>query len=1087
MKKKNNKQKARDRVFQQMNSLLVGPIEENEIIKDVPLSAGPTDYYLTGILWPKNSVVDSSEDDSNTDACMNAEDGNDYKDSAPIFNLFRPSSFGVTYTIAKDCQEYEIMISGARYVRTNPCDLESSEKTSGEHKQKVATFDWVREPFCYRLVVENEAVNKAKVVSTFTDVNGDELEEPLLEMHIKSRVFDLGNVVTVSVVNQATADPETQRDVNCIFQSQIKIQALPSEKSAILPNFKTDRSGDDIELLINRMLYSKKNEYAVGHAVAAEWSEPEDGFVSSVWTNWMPKQHISSVTPKGHSTLQLFSEVSESPLNSEFMSCIENKDQIIQQLRIFARKYEDWLEKTFGENISKIHHEAFSENQKCAHIALDRINAGIDTLEGNDEAFKAFLFTNEVMNNVASNPETKLIPRRLIWRPFQIAFLLLTIRSIVVEEDNEHAIPDREIMDLLWFPTGGGKTEAYLALSAFVIFYRRIANSKLRTRAHVDIIMRYTLRLLTVQQFQRAAEMICQAESLRKQNLQLLGSEPISLGLYVGQAATPNKVVDGEFSANKKLQEEIKEQNPTSTPRLLLKCPYCGRALRPIDYRVCEDTPSIEINCSNKDCQSLNEPLNIYTVDEDIYRVRPSMIIGTVDKMAQLPRKEELSLLFGTPDNPPPELIIQDELHLITGPLGTMMGLYEAAIDLLSTRKYKIPKIIGSTATIGQAKKQVKSLFNRDVAVFPPAGITSGHSFFAEEDANEPNRIYSAIASSGRSPKFTLQAVSASLIASVYCLLEKDEFEQSDLDPYWTQLIYFNSLRELGGANVMMRDDVRRSVKFYCRRLNCDHQRELEQNPIELTSNVSSADIPAALNQLEISLGGNPYEGEPIDIVLASNMISVGVDIPRLGAMVVNGQPKMTSEYIQATSRIGRGLPGLVVSCLNASRPRDISHFEHFKNYHQTLYKQVEAASVTPWSSRARDKALHAIFIALVRHLLPYMSGRFNAADFNPNDCDVIKIRDWIVERANNSSQNKTIKNEVYSSLNQIINDWTHIADLINKSNRKLEYWATFDRRNKPNNPYLMRSAEDQFEDSKVWRTPNSMREVEPTVFYSIW
>ncbi len=544
-----------------------------------------------------------------------------------------------------------------------------------------------------------------------------------------------------------------------------------------------------------------------------------------------------------------------------------------------------------------------------------------------------------------------------------MGFVLLCLISA-----SDGADKDRATMDLLWFPTGGGKTEAYLLLTAFVIFQRRLKAAGDPIGGGVSVFMRYTLRLLTVQQFQRAAALITACELIRLgANLAGLwqvpghfaSDAPISIGLWVGQASVPNKVAD----AIKALSDRA-----SSTPAQLSRCPVCDSLL---SWGPNAAKTQIEVRCGNAACSygQLSKPLPIWTVDEDIYRERPSLMIGTADKYAQLPRNGETGKLFGLATNAgPPDLIIQDELHLISGPLGTMAGLYEIAVDELCSTTGTRPKIIGSTATIRRAEAQIRALFNRAAFQFPPPGLDAGESGFASVDPDDPGRLYVGVTTSGRSAKFALQAVTASMLQAA----ASEAILDAERDEYWTLVIYFNSLRELGGALVLMQDDVERSVAEYASRRPAEAARSLS-DPIELTSRVASDDIPKLLERLDQKHGHD----DCVDTVLASNMISVGVDVSRLGMMVVNGQPKGIAEYIQASSRVGRsGVPGLVVSVLNANKARDRSRFESFPNWHQSLYRDVEATSVTPFAPRARDRALHAVFVAIVRHTVAGMEDR---------------------------------------------------------------------------------------------------------------
>ena len=552
------------------------------------------------------------------------------------------------------------------------------------------------------------------------------------------------------------------------------------------------------------------------------------------------------------------------------------------------------------------------------------------------------------------------------------------------------------------------------------------------------------------------------------------------MGLYVGAEATPNRIAD----ALEALQEEHKGLQPRSTPRQLLDCPVCGHELPPSSYTAAADGSGIEIRCKDPDCETAGKAIPVHTVDDYIYAAPPSLIIGTIDKFAQLPRRKDLGILFGLDGGLRPGLIIQDELHLISGPLGSMAGLYETVIDLVCTEGGIRPKVIGSTATIGQAGRQVRALFDRDVLQFPPSGFEASDSFFAVRDEEGPDRVYLGLSSAGRSPKFALQAATAALLQAAGHRRGANVRAES-LDPFWTAVLYFNSLRELGGAHVLVQDDIPRHMAFLARRMD-DDVRALEADAIELSSRVASRDLPEYLNQLGVPLtgsDGDPFAPEPRDVVLASNMISVGVDVSRLGLMLVNGQPKSTAEYIQASSRVGRGLHGLVVTLYNFGRPRDVSHFEHFLAYHGALYRNVEASSVTPWAPRARDKALHAVVAAAVRHLVADMDDDEAAKDFDPSDPVVQTVLEAIGSRARSAS-NDIEGDDSASDLNGIVQKWRQRSQDSHASGTALLYWerkAPFGR----TRPHLMTSAEDGRKPGRTgWPTPNSMREVEPSTAF---
>jgi len=384
-----------------------------------------------------------------------------------------------------------------------------------------------------------------------------------------------------------------------------------------------------------------------------------------------------------------------------------------------------------------------------------------------------------------------------------------------------------------------------------------------------------------------------------------------------------------------------------------------------------------------------------------------------VDKVERVTLRIETEDMFGFQSSSGTELIIQDELHLISGPLGTIVGIYETAFDWLLTRDGIRPKIIGSTATIRRASSQVRALFDRSSCQFPPAGLNSEDSGFAIVDDKSPGRLYLGITTAGRSAKFSLQATAGSLLQSGHATEQSD---LSVLDGYTTLLMYFNALRELGGAIVQVLDDVPDSMALYSS-LRSEKLREIDA-PKELTSRVSQREIVSILGDLS-----RPANTEgAVDVVLATNMVSVGVDVPRLGLMLVNGQPKTRAEYIQSTSRVGRSkYPGLIVCVFNSMKARDRSHFETFTSMHQSLYRDVEATSVTPFASRARDRALRAVLISMIRHSDPSQKNVPNFKSLDMNNLRAIIAE--IERRARNIDA--SIVSQVSREIDEALDEWS--------------------------------------------------------------
>jgi hypothetical protein len=715
--------------------------------------------------------------------------------------------------------------------------------------------------------------------------------------------------------------------------------------------------------------------------------------------------------------------------------------------------------------------------------ARNRIAEGIEILSRNNIARSAFRFMNMAVAMAArrrtagatGDPATLPPPK---WRPFQLAFILLNIAGLA---DRKH--PDREIADLLFFPTGGGKTEAYLGLAAFVIAHRRLTGPGV-LGAGVAVIMRYTLRLLTLDQLARAAGVVCALELMRidpknvdQKGRRVLGDWAIEIGLWVGSDASPNRLGgrgDADQTTAVGRVRRYRNGRDRRAPAPIKACPWCGTPFKPASFACVpnDSAPTnLEIRCANTACDfTRDRPLPILTVDEPIYRPLPAFLIATVDKFASLPWVGETGAFFGHVDRfadgigfygaaepghhgrpldngwllDPPDLIIQDELHLIAGPLGTVAGLYEAAIDQLAMRRFgetRIrPKIVASTATVRRAREQIGALFDRArTSVFPPPGIDRTDSFFARTvpSTRDPARLYLGIAAQGRGPKLVFLRALTTLVASAQAAFDANNVTSERggnlADPYMTAVCYFNALRELGGARRIVEDEVRdRAARYGTQRRRVDPKdrpfgdRQIKQ-PMEITSRVSTDDVAKAKQQLEAVFG---RDAEPVDVALATNMISVGLDILRLGLMVVQGQPKAAAEYIQATSRIGRdqNRPGLVVVVLNLHKPRDRTHFEHFGHFHRSFYRAIEATSVTPWAARALDRALAAIVVAAARHIDPGLTPDAAVKELKARPAARAAVRDAIVARAPESSVPGG-RAALAKLVDGLLEDWIEAAD----------------------------------------------------------
>ncbi|MBM2888544.1 DISARM system helicase DrmA [Leptospira interrogans] len=1048
MTSKNSYRLTRDRVVSELKRELMGPSEEKETIPEFP-----TSRYIVGRLAPGRAQIDPEEIEKYTDDNQLETDAED--ETADEFSIlgFHPSSVGLSFVISKEVFTLEVEVSWANYVYHDESELWQRIPVSGKVENiKVNSLSTNS-----RIVLSNSTQNPAEV--RIIDLN-----DPEISLEISLNEISAYRAVSIFLLNNRIKGEKNDhcKDEKWLFQASLRITSSDSSPVFLSKNIiRDEESTFETEIQLNELLYDHVREFATGHGIAADWLVSEDfpDTANIIFTEFIPQCEI----PKMQNAEIDSNELS---LDMKELSDVENPTELVHKLSPLVVQYSDWImalrESSLFSNLQK--EKKFGEivqtNLLNCEECRNRIEKGIELLKNDRDVFESFRLMNRVMWDqriysllAVENRKTGETNAHIssfdnaysrTWRLFQMGFILLNLESLANRNSE-----DRKTVDLLWFPTGGGKTEAYLGLSAFIILLRRIrkAQGGYDSSAGVSVIMRYTLRLLTIQQFQRAAALICSLEIERKANVDLLGAEPILIGMWVGGSTTPNT-----FEESKNAIERLNQNDTVSgaSPVQIVTCPRCGFHLigdngfpkRKEYYVIDTIAKRTKIFCGNDECEfSMNASgenggLPVVVVDEEIYRTCPSLIVATVDKFAQLAFKGEAKAIFGlrssyhsnyshlTDANEdyqkgrnkskvidakkllPPELIIQDELHLISGPLGSMVGLYETVVDLASHVEndkdhFFPPKIIASTATIRRAEHQVANLYGRKLKIFPPVALSSKDSFFAREqsinfdDDSTSGRLYLGINAPGVSTKTLLVRVYAVLLASA-----KKEFESDEniADPYMTLLGYFNSLRALGGARRLVEDDINLVRLEYLTKQRDFPKRRL-RDPVELTSRMVSWRIPGILKRLEYKFTtNNPVS--TIDVLLATNMISVGVDIDRLGLIAVTGQPKSTSEYIQATSRIGRKFPGLVVTMYNWLGIRDRSHYEKFKSYHFALYKHVEATSVTPFSSRALDRGLKGIYVALIRMLGDSMSSVDAAQKYDANALIVKRVMSFICERA---------------------------------------------------------------------------------------
>jgi hypothetical protein len=1124
---------VRDELEKLVRLDLLGPWdgEEEEF---APRAMGPRERYLVGMLGPKQRSKSTSTGDAAEVAEVDAPVQGDGSDgelpeivSPQKLGRMWASSMGLSFAVPGDVDVLTVEANWGQY------DLRETEDDKGRMSRV-----WYREPVSFAREIRLDEDDTYRIPLTAPDI-----ASPGVQLAVDVRARDGRRIVQLALIN-AQVDAESNKDTSWLFQAGLTVTALDGDAAVFLPiNDPLDGahgSVADLEETHLRLLYRAQRRYASGRNVAVHPSVRDgERHAHRLETTWLPVHNVpATVAEVGEGSGLAGVELSMDALATA------DATTLAEGLAPLADGYAAWL-KDEADKIPELPVQlrpAALEAIKTARKAAGRIRDGITLLTDpsqarHGEALRAFRFANKAMadqrrhSDLARLREEKSLTyaeasaavqergaAAASWRPFQLAFVLLNLPSITDPAHPERAANADATVDLLFFPTGGGKTEAYLGLTAFTFAIRRmqgVVGSGTEARsgeAGVAVLMRYTLRLLTAQQFQRAAALVCAAEVLRRGDEQTWGAEPFRIGLWVGSGVSPNWFDQAaEQIAEAREAGDGKRTNVLQT----LSCPWCGsklQAQRDLEPRA--DERRIYLYCPEAEGPDAcpfaktvsREGLPILTVDEEIYRYAPSLVIATVDKFAQLPWRGFAGLLFGrvrercprhgyrhddldgrvgcgsrhnkkgnleaAVSQPivrlrPPDLIIQDEMHLISGALGTVVGLFESAVDQLCTWPLPGggevgPKIVASTATTKRAREQVLGVFGRKLAVFPPPVLDITDTFFSRQvpiTRDNPGRRYLGVCAHGVRMKSAQIRVAEILLLGGQTLFDK---YGKPADPFMTTVGYFSSTRELAGMRRILDDQIANRVRSHGRHKGLSDRLTGVQmlNVQELTSRISSGDISDVLKRLEIvfdpeidtsarnravlddmreamkartgshpklnlhSVTGHFYQRQndgqiPIDTVLATSMLQVGVDVSRFGLMVVTGQPKNTAEYIQASSRVGRDAarPGLVITLYNWTRPRDLAHYEDFEYYHATFYRQVEALSVTPYTRRSLDRGTTATFVAAVRNVVERFSRNTDAYDvplYGPEVAGVIdrmktraetiggnRGRDYLLERVN--------------------------------------------------------------------------------------
>jgi hypothetical protein len=1129
---------ARAKLVEALELDLVGPSNGHAFEREL-LPRSPRTWYLTGMLVPVDARVEAREDPASDDDIDDAAgdtggDDGGTPDNAPKRRGFLPSSIGLSFlvppgvdriTVRAEWGEYRYEIDG-KPIDDEPLDDDHAGEGGAD---EAANPEPSGEPTNPKTVGYRRTPSADAVELTIGEGIGGAAphEVPLpngkgLSIAAVTRIVDHTRVkavpsgtraVTLFLVNRREPHA-THAYRSSIFQP--RLMAACSAGFLPRPDPRGELGSVDADERVADLQYRATCEFAVGHGVATH-AVIQDGQAREVRTEWLPRATVERVEPTNLDGVDF---------GMESLGALADGDAVHAALGALPLQYTQWIAAqaaaTHGLTASQA--DTLQDLIQSQKAVCRRLADGISLLASDPLALEAFRIANRAMAVQGRRREARSrgIPidqaASPTWRPFQLAFILMALRGI---HDPTHM--DRESVDLLFFPTGGGKTEAYLGLAAFTLVLRRLRAPSLDS-AGVTVLMRYTLRLLTLDQLSRATALMCALELERERMPDRLGEHPFEIGLWVGSAATPNRMgkkkPGGRYPDGTAAQRTIDfRKGRGGSPIPLESCPWCGARFTSESFRLEPDLnepQDLFVRCANPACDFTGDRrLPVLAVDEPIYRRLPCFLIATVDKFAALPWTAEVGQLLGHANRYstaegftrdagggnlkllPPELVIQDELHLISGPLGTVAGIYEGAIDALASRTVNghtiRPKIVASTATVRRAQAQIRALFDRrEVVVFPPPGPDIRDSFFARTTAaaEVPGRLYVGVAAQGRSLKVVYLRALLALLGSGKALYDGSPADPlNPVDPYMTVVGYFNSLRELGGSRRIAEDEVALKLRNRPRRrLEPDdrlfEQRSIQQDMLELTSRVNTDAIAAAKDRL-----GKPFSDpdERVDLALATNMISVGLDITRLGLMVMLGQPKTSSEYIQASSRVGRDKhkPGLVVVLLNVHKPRDRSHYERFESFHASFYRSVEATSVTPGAPRALDRALAPALVGLVRQAEDSFNASTAADRIIAERARLDRYAVSFAERARSAAplgEEQALHDQVLARARRLLDWWMAAAHAARQTGLPFTYDSTRSGGDRLLREVLDTDLSSLPPERRAFRAGRSMRDVEPPV-----
>lgn len=1074
----------RKRLIDWVRQQLVGPRESVVGGSDL-VGILPTERFPCGALYPTSQLgegIDPACDDvEEVETGMDAT-GEICTEPAIVRRYIPPSSLGFSFFIRGEDIRFQILCHAIRY--------EDREQAGDEHTERDEQGRFRKREWTRRRLVAGQGNDEDFVNITCPGKDlrqGFEMLEEKARVDVLWRGFADGWIVTISLCNaqqivdgsaanenakKSATEYAIERAQKTLFEAGLRC-VIEAGEVGVYP--RVDRSLLDEEEQEIELQYTHRHVYAIGHGCAADWTLRSDQVVV-LRSDTMPAVEVPQMTADTGAA-------GEPSLSLARLAALDQAHAVLlPELIAFVDGYTAWVSSQQGcmSGLPADDHAAAKRIVDRMRVAIARMRAGLKLLSGNAQARLAFALANRAMlDQMRQHDRTRGKPRAdgaYRWRPFQLAFLLTTLES-TANADSDF----RDTVDLIWFPTGGGKTEAYLGLIAFQIALRRLRHAD--TGGGTCVLMRYTLRLLARDQFIRAIRLICAMELIRRERGDL-GVEPISIGMWVGEATSPNTL--------KKAAELLEKARASGNrPALVLdQCPWCAHPFDG-DRNYNGNAYYFHFLCRNPACGFGAAPdgvLPCNVVDEALYAEPPTMLVATVDKFARLAWEGRANAFFGGARHRPPELIIQDELHLIAGALGSVAGLYEAALDTVVRLRGVYPKYIASTATIRMAQQQVKRLYGRDLAVFPPPGLNCDDSYFARTVPLEqrPGRLYVGYLAPMLNRQQCMAPLAASLLQAPHELFKDDREAGELLDAWWTQMVYHGSLKGVGNSHTAfvsaVGDFMRLLLSQRAARTGVPaiEREQTERRPSPAIAQLTSLQTAEQNAEIFARLNNTRDEQGCLDAVLATNMISVGLDVARLALMTINGQPLTTAEYIQASSRVGRGeVPGVVFANYYRDQARSLSHYESFRPYHEAFYRFVEPTSVTPYTHQARTRALHAALVIVMRHAELGLLDNAAAGDLEPREHRIADAIDRLVLRCRQAAGEQA--DDVARHLKALVTEWHGEVERCRNARRQLSYRVK-DQDGRCDR--LLCNHDDRIRG--LWPTLQSLRNVENTALLKV-